>query len=196
MSRLIDANALIEFFGCPEDDRDRSINHIIDKAPTIDAVRWAPVVWFEGLYEVSEYGHVRNTKGKILRQQIKRYKNTDYKRISLYKDGAYKHLSVHRLVAEAFLEKRPGCDIVNHKDEDGTNNWVGNLEWCDRSYNSTYCNASPSANKKRCAGVSLSDEHRKKISAGLLKHYSKHEVWNKGRPMSAGARGGENDERG
>ena len=38
MSRLIDANALIEFFGRPEDDRDRSINHIIDKAPTIDAV--------------------------------------------------------------------------------------------------------------------------------------------------------------
>ena len=38
MARLIDANALIEFFGRPEDDRDRSINHIIDKAPTIDAV--------------------------------------------------------------------------------------------------------------------------------------------------------------
>ena len=41
MTRLIDADALIENFGRPEDDRDRAINHIIDKAPTVDPVRHA-----------------------------------------------------------------------------------------------------------------------------------------------------------
>ena len=36
--RLIDANALLEYLGRPEDDRDRLINLIIDRAPTVDAV--------------------------------------------------------------------------------------------------------------------------------------------------------------
>lgn len=36
--RLIDADALIEYLGRPEDDRDRLINLIIDRAPTVDAV--------------------------------------------------------------------------------------------------------------------------------------------------------------
>lgn len=35
MSRLIDADALIKYLGRPEDDRDRSINLIIDRAPTV-----------------------------------------------------------------------------------------------------------------------------------------------------------------
>ena len=34
---------------------------------------------------------------------------------------------VHRLVAEAFLNKPNKCNIVEHKDDDPTNNCVDNL---------------------------------------------------------------------
>ena len=45
---------------------------------------------------------------------------------------------VHRIVAQAFIPNPQGFEMINHKDEDGTNNIVDNLEWCDRSYNATY----------------------------------------------------------
>ena len=41
MPKMIDGDALIENLGCPEDDRDRVINHIINNAPTVDPVRHA-----------------------------------------------------------------------------------------------------------------------------------------------------------
>lgn len=55
-------------------------------------------------------------------------------------NGAYLHVhlsngpkakwhSVHRLVADAFCEKKPGCDIVNHLDNNPANNEASNLEW-------------------------------------------------------------------
>lgn len=112
----------------------------VKKAPAIEAepVRWLPVVGYEGLYEVNEWGQIRNKDGQLMRQRLKRAKYTVYKKVSLYKDGEYKHLYVHRLVAQAFIPNPQGFELINHKDEDGTNNVVGNLEWCDRSYNATY----------------------------------------------------------
>lgn len=112
----------------------------IDAQPTIEAepVRWLPIAGYDGLYEVNQWGQVRNKNGLLLRQRLKRAKYTAYKKVSLYKDGEYKHLYVHRLVAQAFIPNPQGFELVNHKDEDGTNNVVNNLEWCDRSYNATY----------------------------------------------------------
>ena len=50
--RMIDANALIDYLGCPEDDRDRAVNQIIDAAPTIDPVRHAR--WVEKEYVIDD----------------------------------------------------------------------------------------------------------------------------------------------
>lgn len=104
----------------------------------VDPARWIPIAGYEGLYEVNQWGQVRNKDGLLLRQRLKRAKYTVYKKVSLYKDGEYKHLYVHRLVAQAFIPNPQGFELINHKDEDGTNNVVNNLEWCDRSYNATY----------------------------------------------------------
>ena len=112
----------------------------VSDAPAADVapVRWQPVFGYEGLYEVNQFGQIRNKDGKIMRQRLKKAKYTVYKKVSLYKNGKYKHLYVHRIVAQAFIPNPQCFDLINHKDEDGTNNVVDNLEWFDRSYNATY----------------------------------------------------------
>lgn len=59
--RLIDANALLEDLGFPEDDRDRLINLIIDRAPTIDAVE--VVRCRDCLWAQERYGHLECIHG-------------------------------------------------------------------------------------------------------------------------------------
>nr|UVX78839.1 MAG: zinc-binding loop region of homing endonuclease [Bacteriophage sp.] len=90
---------------------------------------------YEGLYQVSNLGIVKNIKGRIMKQCKDRY---GYLTISLCKEGKHKTFSVHRLVAEEFIPNENNYPCINHKDEDKTNNNVNNLEWCDYKYNSNY----------------------------------------------------------
>lgn len=46
-----------------------------------------------------------------------------------------KRTYVHRLVAETFLERIPGMDIIDHIDRDPTNNSVSNLRFTDTKGN-------------------------------------------------------------
>lgn len=86
---------------------------------------WRDISGYEGLYQVSNFGNVRNTKGKILKQTNG---NSGYKRVFLFKDR-YKPFFVHRLVAMAFIENPENKPCVNHIDNDRTNNMFDNLEW-------------------------------------------------------------------
>lgn len=96
---------------------------------------WKNVIGYEGLYEVSNKGNVRNVRrNKLLRLQ----KNQGYIRVGLSKNGIKTWLRVHRLVAQAFLPNPDNLPQINHKDEDKTNNSVDNLEWCTAKYNNTY----------------------------------------------------------
>lgn len=119
------------------------IEEVIKELHPVDVVevKWKAIDGYEGLYEVSTFGQVRNAKGQILKPYLKHEKYTSYKKVALWKDGKYKQFSIHRLVAQAFIPNENNLPIINHKDEDGTNNLVSNLEWCDRSYNATYGNA-------------------------------------------------------
>ncbi len=131
-------------------------------------VEWKSIDGYEGLYEVSTLGQVRNAKGQILKPYLKHEKYTSYKKVGLWKDGKYKQFSIHRLVAQAFIPNENKLPIVNHKDEDGTNNIVSNLEWCDRSYNATYGNATKRL-KKSIKGRTIPLEQREKISNSMKK---------------------------
>ena len=65
--------------------------------------------------------------------------NCGYFIVGLYnKVSKYKRFMVHRLVALAFIPNPYNLPEVNHKDENKTNNMVGNLEWCSKSYNINY----------------------------------------------------------
>ena len=55
---------------------------------------------------------------------------------------------IHRLVAEYFLEKPEGKNVVNHKDCNRSNNHVDNLEWVTTKENIEY--AFKVGNLKRC----------------------------------------------
>ena len=97
---------------------------------------WKAVPGYEGLYEVSNKGNVRNVRrNKLLRLSKTKY---GYIQVYLYKNGIKTGLTVHRLVAEAFLPNPNNLPQVNHKDEDKTNNNVDNLEWCDAKYNMNF----------------------------------------------------------
>lgn len=152
--RLIDADVQVKYFeGLARSlanaecfaaaDATQCAAETLRIAPTIDAepVRWEQIPGFEGLYEINNLAQIRNAKGDVLKQQIRREKYTCYKVVHLWKDGKYHHKGVHRLMAETFLPNPEELPIVNHKDEDGTNNLLSNLEWCDRSYNASYGSA-------------------------------------------------------
>lgn len=101
---------------------------------------WKPVIGFEGLYEVSNWGRVRSLnfhrEGRM--QILRTAKRRGYLAVPLCKNGKSKPFCVHRLVAEAFIPNPLNLPQVNHKDEDKTNNRVENLEWCSSSYNTNY----------------------------------------------------------
>ena len=95
---------------------------------------WKDIPGYEGLYEVSNLGRIRNKKtGRILKLETS---HQGYKRIRFSKGG--KKFAVHRLVAEAFIPNPQNLPMINHKDEDKTNNAVDNLEYCDCKYNNNY----------------------------------------------------------
>ena len=91
---------------------------------------------YENLYEISNYGNVRSLRsGNLLIQEVVKRTHTNYRRVSLSKDGIVDRYQVHRLVAKAFIPNIDSKSLVNHKDNNGENNHYNNLEWCTHSEN-------------------------------------------------------------
>lgn len=80
---------------------------------------------YEGEYMVSNRGNVYSCKRNIV---LKPAIAKGYLRVGLYQDGVRKYFLVHRLVAEAFIPNPKNLPVINHLDEDKTNNDVSNLE--------------------------------------------------------------------
>lgn len=98
--------------------------------------KWKAVEGYEGLYEISDNGNVRNVvTNKVLSQ---RGNGNGYIRIELWKDGKGCKFYVHRLVANAFIDNPNGKPEVNHIDGNRGNNKVDNLEWVTSSENTRH----------------------------------------------------------
>lgn len=96
---------------------------------------WRDIVGYEKYYEVSNYGDIRNKlTGKELALSLKR---NGYLSVDL-RYGEPRTVSVHRIVAIAFVENPCNLPCVNHKNEIKTDNSSDNLEWCTQKYNANY----------------------------------------------------------
>lgn len=133
---------------------------------------WKDVVGYEGLYKVSTYGRVYSCrKNMLLSTPTNRKKG--YVDIVLFKNGRKKTEKVHRLVAKAFLPNPYNYPIINHKDENPSNNRVDNLEWCTNDYNLMYGNAKK---KQSLAHCSLSEEDIVKCASLFDEGYSMSDI--------------------
>ena len=90
-------------------------------------------------YSVSDKGEIKSVaKGKDILLKSHLANNNCYMVNIYFDDGTHRYMTVHRLVAEAFIPNPHSLPQVNHNDENRENNAVDNLEWCDGRYNSNY----------------------------------------------------------
>jgi hypothetical protein len=107
---------------------------------------WKPVVGYEGIYEISDFGRVKRIAGwsdgrktkpvGILSLSPKR----KYARVILHNKaiGKQKQYLVHRLVLAAFVGPIPFGHEVNHKNGQKHDNRLENLEYITHSGNALH----------------------------------------------------------
>ena len=102
---------------------------------------WKDIQGYEGLYQVSNLGNVRSLNwrntGEVRNLYLKPHKQ-GYLQVELHKDSERKMFTVHRLVAVHFVEGFDKDKVVNHKNENKTDNRSDNLEWVSSSFNRLY----------------------------------------------------------
>lgn len=113
---------------------------------------WKDIIGYEGVYQISNLGRVKSlpriiqssNKGHVYTKRVFPrflHPNIDafgYLNVNLYKGKKCLTKKIHRLVAEHFIPNPNGYNVINHKDENKTNNVVTNLEWCTQDYNVHY----------------------------------------------------------
>ena len=86
-------------------------------------------------YTISDTGIVHSFKNKKVKEKCPTMSDTGYWTVKLYNNNKGTTAHVHRLVAEAYIERESDNLIVNHKNGIKTDNSVSNLEWCTYSEN-------------------------------------------------------------
>lgn len=117
--------------------------------------KWVDIKGYEGIYQISSHGrvkrlahtaHYRREPGSRTpktysydEMYIKPHENSaGYLRVTLWKNQEPKRFFVHRLVANYFVDRGEGREVINHIDGDKKNNHYKNLEWVTRSENSRH----------------------------------------------------------
>ena len=92
-----------------------------------------PIKDYENLYSINTNGQIySHRRGIYLKPGIN---GSGYKIVTLCDKNKRKNKSIHRLLAQHFLENPNSLPEVNHIDGNKLNNNLNNLEWCSCSYN-------------------------------------------------------------
>jgi len=111
---------------------------------------WKDIPNCEGWYQISNMGRVKSLfrvvnksngkkitfKSKILSPN--KHNKTNYLSVLLRVFDKYKRISIHRLVGMSFLEFINDKLEINHIDYNKSNNKFDNLEWVNKSENSSH----------------------------------------------------------
>jgi hypothetical protein len=121
----------------------------IEKIFDLENEIWKPVFEYENLYEVSNFGRVKRKEKKVYSEErncyfIKKERICNqfvdrYKYVNLVVYGVKtKRVTLHRIIANAFIPNPQNKPCVNHKDGNKLNNSIENLEWVTRSENTRH----------------------------------------------------------
>ena len=97
-------------------------------------IEWRSVHGYEDLYEISNFGVIKNKKTGKTRSAYTT--KMGYKRIGLSKDNKVVQHLIHRLVMASFVG--PSELEVNHLDGVRDNNNLSNLEYCTKKENAQH----------------------------------------------------------
>ena len=89
---------------------------------------WKDIVGYEGLYQISNLGRVKSLKFGKEKIMNSLKDSNGYLSICLSKGGIQKRYRIHRVVYESFFGSIPVGLVINHIDENITNNRLTNLE--------------------------------------------------------------------
>ena len=88
---------------------------------------WGDIEEFDGLYQASNLGRIRNKKTERILKCQKNKKG--YLVVGLRKNNTQITRQVHRLVAKTFIPNPENKPQVNHKDGNKEDCCISNLEW-------------------------------------------------------------------
>lgn len=97
---------------------------------------WKNIEGYGGAYQVSHIGRIRSVRKGVTRVMATQVNNSGYLLCHLSKNNLRKALTVHRLVALHFVEKKEGCEFVDHINCNKLDNRMVNLQWVTRKINS------------------------------------------------------------
>lgn len=136
---------------------------------------WKPIIGYEGLYEVSNFGNIKSlskvhhlgaknqyiSQERLLTLSIQKC-HFNYKRyrVNLWANDKAKMFKVHRLVAQAFIPNPENKPQVNHIDNNPLNNNVSNLEWVTNRENLDHCLKQGRFNRGSNNGMSKLNEQK------------------------------------
>lgn len=149
---------------------------------------WKDVVGWEGIYQVSNLGHVRSLDRMVRRSVngdkfvkgvlLKPRKDKDgYMTVHLRETSNKRNrlVKVHRLVAGAFIKNSGGKEQVDHINGVRSDNRVDNLRYCTAKENNNF----PLAKINRSSAITrsyINNPELRKMRANTLSGFNRHSV--------------------